>query len=154
MAAITNGHITPPPTPLLGKRPREGQPTVLRKKTKAEVLEMFYCPPVTERPRNILLPFDTPANNPELTPERSAMLSSAQLEKAQSIKFINFMIKLKKEIDNNLIAISEKSQVKVSENNKDSLIDIIAKDFILYYDPSLTAKALVQTAINQEDVWT
>ena len=154
MAAITPGQHTPPPTPILRKRPREEQQTLLIKKTKAEVLGMFHCPPANERPIKILVPVGTPVTNLELTPERSARRSSAQLEEAQSIEFNNFMIELKKEIRDNLMAISEKSQVKVSENNKDSLIDIIAKDFILYYDPSLTAKALVKTAINQEDVWT
>jgi hypothetical protein len=155
MAALTTtGRTTPPPTPMLRKRHREEQPTLLIKKPKAEVKELFDCAPATKRPMYILVPFGTPANNPELTPELSALQSDAQLEEAQSIEFNNFMIELKKEIRDNLIAILAKSQVKVSENNKDSLIDIIAKDFILYYDPSLTAKALVQTAINQEDVWT
>jgi len=154
MAVFTPGHTTPPSTPRLNKRPREEQPTVLTRNTKDEVLKMFYCAPVTKRPKHILVPFHTAGTNLEQTPELSALQSDAQLEEAQSIEFNTFMIELKKEIRDNLMAISEKSQVKVSENNKDSLIDIIAKDFILYYDPSLTAKALVKTAINQEDVWT
>ena len=154
MAAITHGHTTPPPTPMQKKRPREEQVTFLIKKPKEEVKKLFDCAPSTKRPIYILVPFHRRVTNPEQTPELSALQSDAQLEEAQSIEFNNFMIELKKEIRDNLMAISEKSQVKVSENNKDSLIDIIAKDFILYYDPSLTAKALVKTAINQEDVWT
>jgi hypothetical protein len=158
MANIANNTAVVTPTPIPGIGNQLGKRTLdnflLEKRTKAEVLEMFHCPPATERPIKILVPVGTPVTNRDLTPERSARQSFAQLEKAKNIEFDNFKIKLKNEINNNFKAFLAKVNVNVSEDKKNSLIDTIADELILYYDNSLTSRALVETALKQEDVVT